>query len=194
MTHRAKLLGATFSVMALAAVVAAMAVTAASGGRVIAPPQVSVPSALPAQGDATVSAVRDGGAAPAHVMAELAALGAPTARLAREVDGRKIYLGRTSAGLTCMSVAGPQGRVTSTCQDAASITRGMLWVSVGGADEQSSRFFVVVPDHVPHVLLTPQAGQPERVTVTNNVAAHDGGQVARIEWSGTNSRAELQLP
>lgn len=198
MLDRKKLVGSALAALLLAGGGTAVAISAtwepAPSGKV---DQVAKPQTLGPQGPQTVSAIERPAAPPsAGTASELAAMNIKNAKLAREVANKRIYLGEMAGGLTCMSVEGSAGRITSTCQTLETITQGHLWLGIGGAAESADRVFGIAPDGVSTVLLTDDDGSNHRAKVANNVYVGPWGDtVARIAWEGSNgAKADLRLP
>lgn len=198
MVDRKKLAGALFAGLFLAGGGAAVAISASEDP----PPsgqaqEVAQPRSLPPQGPQGVSAfARPAPAAPPETAEILARRGIANPKLAREVGGKRIYLGQMGNGFICMSVAGSEGRVTTACQTPETISQGHLWLGVGGTAESEERIYGVAPDGVSDVLLTQAGGENRDARVVNNIyASPQGSPTARIEWTGGNgAKADLRLP
>lgn len=198
MVDRKKLAGLVAAGLLLAAGGVSVAVSAseeaAPSGQA---EQVSQPRSLSPQGPRAVGAFeRPASAPPIETRQILAQNGIKNAKLARKVGGKGIYVGQMDAGFLCLSVAGAEGRVTSTCQTPETISQGHLWLAISGAVESEPRVYGVAPDGVSEVLLTDAQGQNNRTAVVNNIyAAPQDSQTARIEWDSPNgAKADLRLP
>jgi hypothetical protein len=154
--------------------------------------ETRLPQTLAPRGPQAVGALeRPGPPAPAQTAATLAELNINDPRLARELGGRRAYLGEMG-DFICLSVSSPTGRIMSGCQTLETITQGHLWTAGSAAGMVG-----VAPDGVSEVLVTDDAGTTHRVPVANNIYAgpRGSGGPARIQWQGANgARADLRLP
>ena len=153
---------------------------------------VREPEALAAPSSVSIGALGNGALEPADDQ-DVAGTGVRGARLAVRTPAAEVFIGtRDSGSDVCIAArAKHQGAALSTCQSAAGVARGALWVG-----DASGLLAGIAPDGVSKVLVTDASGASQIATVTNNAyVVTTDRQVARIAWrSADGDRADLALP